>query len=292
MPDRPNTPEEPRGARHPVDAAGDGAHDMPLPHFEEVEAMDQWLEAWTEKQRTSGLGHSSGATSSTVADLFAGLPSPRPKFMTQLWDRLAAHFIAPVSRGEARRTMTTTYATSRGGTITAARSASTLIANPDTIRVLIVEREPLFRRGLAGCLADRASGCEVIGGAATAEEGYRLADEHLPDVVLVGTTLADAPASAAATELRRRYPVDRHDRGRRKGERRRALRRDSRRRLGLLRQGHRGGPADRADHARRPPASTSSTSSSSTSRTSPPGCWSSSAPPPPGNWPRPARSPP
>ena len=75
----------------------------------------------------------------------------------------------------------------------------------DTIRVLIVEREPLFRRGLAGCLAIDAT-TEVIASAATAEEGYRLADEHLPDVVLIGTTLADAPGLLAATEFRRRYP--------------------------------------------------------------------------------------
>src|SRR4051812_40181243 len=73
------------------------------------------------------------------------------------------------------------------------------------IRVLIVEREQLFRRGLAGCLATD-DGTEVIASASAAEEGYRLADEHLPDVVLVGTTLADAPGLAAATEFRRRFP--------------------------------------------------------------------------------------
>jgi DNA-binding NarL/FixJ family response regulator len=76
----------------------------------------------------------------------------------------------------------------------------------ETIRVLIVEREQLFRRGLAGCLAaDPATA--VVAAAGSAEEGYALADEHLPDVVLVGTTLADAPGLAAATEFRRRYPA-------------------------------------------------------------------------------------
>jgi len=75
----------------------------------------------------------------------------------------------------------------------------------DMIRVLIVEREPLFRRGLAGCLAVDNS-TEVIASAANADEGFRLADEHLPDVVLVGTTLQDAPGLSAATEFRRRYP--------------------------------------------------------------------------------------
>ena len=75
----------------------------------------------------------------------------------------------------------------------------------DTIRVLIIEREPLFRRGLAGCLA-MDSGLELVGAGSSADEGYRLADEFVPDVLLVGTTLADAPGLAAATEFRRRFP--------------------------------------------------------------------------------------
>lgn len=75
----------------------------------------------------------------------------------------------------------------------------------DKIRVLIIEREPLFRRGLAGCLAMDA-GLELVAAGASAEEGYRLADEFVPDVLLVGTTLNDAPGLAAATEFRRRFP--------------------------------------------------------------------------------------
>ena len=75
----------------------------------------------------------------------------------------------------------------------------------DTIRVLIIEREPLFRRGLAGCLAMDAA-LELVGAGATADDGYRLADEFVPDVLLVGTTLADAAGLAAATEFRRRFP--------------------------------------------------------------------------------------
>jgi DNA-binding NarL/FixJ family response regulator len=76
----------------------------------------------------------------------------------------------------------------------------------DTIRVLIVAKEQLTRRGLAACLEADPT-VQVIGSAATAEEGYRLADEHLPEVVLVGTTLADAPGLTAATEFRRRFPA-------------------------------------------------------------------------------------
>lgn len=75
----------------------------------------------------------------------------------------------------------------------------------ETIRVLIVEREPLFRRGLAGCLATDNE-LQLVGSVGTAEEGYRTADEQLPDVTLVGTTLPDAPGLNAATEFRRRFP--------------------------------------------------------------------------------------
>ncbi len=74
------------------------------------------------------------------------------------------------------------------------------------IRVLIIEREALYRRGLEGCLATD-SNLEVVGSVATAEEAYKLADETLPDVALVGTTLSDAPGLAAATEIRRRFPA-------------------------------------------------------------------------------------
>jgi len=76
----------------------------------------------------------------------------------------------------------------------------------DVIRVLIVGHEPLFRRGLAAVLEAEPL-TEVSGTASTAEEGYRLTDELLPDVILVGTTLADAPGLAAATEMRRRFPA-------------------------------------------------------------------------------------
>ncbi len=74
------------------------------------------------------------------------------------------------------------------------------------IRVLIVEREALFRRGLAGCLA-LAPEMTLVGSAGTADEGYRLADESGPDVALVGTTFADAPGLGVATEMRRRHPA-------------------------------------------------------------------------------------
>ncbi len=80
------------------------------------------------------------------------------------------------------------------------------MSDTNTISILIVEREPLFRRGLAGCLVGDTE-LDLVGSAATAEEGYRLADDLLPNVVLVGTTLPDAPGLAAATELRHKFPA-------------------------------------------------------------------------------------
>ncbi len=75
----------------------------------------------------------------------------------------------------------------------------------NSVRLQIVEREQLFRRGLAGCLATDGD-LEVVSQADTAEEGYRLADEQMPDVLLVGTTLPDAPGLTGAQEFRRRFP--------------------------------------------------------------------------------------
>ena len=74
------------------------------------------------------------------------------------------------------------------------------------IAVLVVERSALLRRGVAGCI-EGDPGLRVVAGAATAGEGYRLADELRPDVALVGTTLPDAPGMAAVRELRRRRPA-------------------------------------------------------------------------------------
>ena len=75
----------------------------------------------------------------------------------------------------------------------------------DIVRVQVVERGQLLRRGLAGCLATDGE-LEVVSQAATAGEGYRLADEQMPDVLLVGTTLPDAPGLTGAQEFRRRFP--------------------------------------------------------------------------------------
>jgi len=76
----------------------------------------------------------------------------------------------------------------------------------DVIRVIVVEREPLYRRGLVSVLESLDS-IEVAGSADTVESGYKLADDLSPGVALVGTTLSDAPGLTFAAEMRRRYPA-------------------------------------------------------------------------------------
>jgi len=73
------------------------------------------------------------------------------------------------------------------------------------INVIVVERESLYRRGLVSSL-DTIQDITVVGDAAEVSEGYRLADEELPDVALLGTTLLEAPGIQLANEIRRRFP--------------------------------------------------------------------------------------
>jgi DNA-binding NarL/FixJ family response regulator len=77
---------------------------------------------------------------------------------------------------------------------------------PDVIRVIVVEREPLFRHGLVSVL-QATDNVEVSGSAGDAESGYALAEETSPAVALIGTTLSDAPGIAYAAEMRRRFPA-------------------------------------------------------------------------------------
>ena len=74
----------------------------------------------------------------------------------------------------------------------------------DTIRVLIVERSPLLRRGVASYLTSD-NDLQLVGSVGSAEEGFTTADEQLPDVVLVGTTLSDSPGLNATTDFHRKY---------------------------------------------------------------------------------------
>jgi DNA-binding NarL/FixJ family response regulator len=76
----------------------------------------------------------------------------------------------------------------------------------DGTAVLVVEREALLRRGLVGCLAV-VPGVRVVAAVGTAEDAFREAGKSRPDVVLVGTTLPDAPGMSAAAEFHRRFPA-------------------------------------------------------------------------------------
>jgi DNA-binding NarL/FixJ family response regulator len=74
------------------------------------------------------------------------------------------------------------------------------------IRVLVVECEPLFRRGLVGSL-HAADGFAVVAAAADRAEATRLLDEHAPDVALIGAVPPGDAAVHVAAELRRMFPA-------------------------------------------------------------------------------------
>ncbi len=74
------------------------------------------------------------------------------------------------------------------------------------VRVLVVEGEALFRRGLTTSL-EAAKGFSIVGATPDIDEAYRLADEGSPAVALLGTTLMDATGIQLATEFQRRFPA-------------------------------------------------------------------------------------
>lgn len=73
-------------------------------------------------------------------------------------------------------------------------------------RILVVEREALYRRGLVSSLST-VKEFTVVGDASDAATAYHIADQESPDVALLGTTLPDAPGLQLANEVRRRYPA-------------------------------------------------------------------------------------
>lgn len=84
------------------------------------------------------------------------------------------------------------------------------------IEAVIIEREAVLQRDLVASLRGSPN-IHVIATVGSAEHGYREVGSQLPDVVLVGTTLDDAPGMTAATELHHRFPgmsiivISRHD---------------------------------------------------------------------------------
>src|SRR5205807_10394281 len=70
----------------------------------------------------------------------------------------------------------------------AAGGAQDAVAQPEPIRVLIVDDHALFRRGLQMVLAEEAD-IEVVGEASDGAEAVEKAGQALPDVVLMDTRM-------------------------------------------------------------------------------------------------------
>lgn len=73
------------------------------------------------------------------------------------------------------------------------------------IRVLIADDHPVFRRGLAGVLAE-AQDIHVVGEAADGAEAVRLAQQHQPDVALMDLHMETVGGIEATAELRQKAP--------------------------------------------------------------------------------------
>ena len=83
------------------------------------------------------------------------------------------------------------------------------MAGSGRTKVLIVEKEGLFRDLLARALAGEAS-LEAVGAAANGETAFRLAQELSPDVVLIGLS---APGDSDSIELGQRIKQERPQTG-------------------------------------------------------------------------------
>lgn len=68
----------------------------------------------------------------------------------------------------------------------------------EMIRVVVVDDHPLFREGVAATLT-READIEVVAEGGSAEDAMRLAQQHLPNVVLLDLSLPGGGLSALAT---------------------------------------------------------------------------------------------
>jgi DNA-binding NarL/FixJ family response regulator len=72
------------------------------------------------------------------------------------------------------------------------------------MRVMLVEDHAVFRTALKELFATREPTFEVVAEAATAQEAWRLADEHRPDVTIMDLFLRGESGISATRELCRR----------------------------------------------------------------------------------------
>lgn len=74
------------------------------------------------------------------------------------------------------------------------------------IRVLIADDHKLFRQGLISLMRTRDDLVEVVGEAASGEEAVRLAEQLLPDVVLMDIYMPQGDGLQATRQIRARLP--------------------------------------------------------------------------------------
>ncbi len=75
-----------------------------------------------------------------------------------------------------------------------------------TVRVLIADDQPLFRQAIKTVLS-ADDGLELVGEASDGEEVLRLAEEHVPDVVLMDVQMPKLSGIEATQRLRERLPA-------------------------------------------------------------------------------------
>lgn len=74
------------------------------------------------------------------------------------------------------------------------------------IRVLIADDHKLFRQGLIGLMRTRDDLVEVVGEASTGAEAIQLAEQLLPDVILMDIYMPEVDGLQAAKVIRTRFP--------------------------------------------------------------------------------------
>lgn len=75
----------------------------------------------------------------------------------------------------------------------------------DTIRVLLVDNEEVFREGLSRLLKDQPH-IEIVYQCSSGKEAIEKSDETKPDVILMSSQITDLEALEAVKEIRKRSP--------------------------------------------------------------------------------------